>query len=139
MAMEIELKSIEALPETAVRILQHFGNEKIFAFYGDLGAGKTTLIKELCVQLEVEDETSSPTFAIYNEYFSEKEGSVYHFDFYRINSLEEALDIGIEELFYSDSYCFIEWPEKIDNLLPENYVRVEITAKGKVRTLKVTR
>jgi tRNA threonylcarbamoyladenosine biosynthesis protein TsaE len=139
LTMEIEVKDIDGLPAAALRILQNFSDDTIFAFYGDLGAGKTTLIKELCVQLGVEDETSSPTFAIYNEYFSEEVGAVYHFDFYRINTPEEALDIGVDELFYSNSYCFIEWPEKIDNLLPDNYVRIKITAKGKVRTLNITR
>ena len=101
------------------------GERKVFAFYGKMGAGKTTFIKAICEALGVEDVVTSPTFAIVNEYKAPS-GSVYHFDFYRIKNLREAYDIGCEEYFYSGQPCFIEWPELIEELLPEDAVRVNI-------------
>ena len=98
----------------------------VIAFYGSMGAGKTTLIKNLCHRMGVTDEVNSPTFAIVNEYVTEEGESVYHFDFYRIKKLEEAYDIGYENYFYSGYLCLIEWPEMIEPLLPEKYIRVEI-------------
>ena len=98
----------------------------VIAFYGSMGAGKTTLIKNLCHRMGVTDEVNSPTFAIVNEYVTEEGESVYHFDFYRIKKLEEAYDIGYENYFYSGNLCLIEWPEMIEPLLPEKYIRVEI-------------
>ena len=98
---------------------------KTFLFYGDMGAGKTTLIKALCQELEVEDAVSSPTFAIVNEY-SGVNGTVYHFDFYRIKNESEALDLGYEDYLYSGNYCFIEWPEKIQSLLPNEFVELKL-------------
>jgi tRNA threonylcarbamoyladenosine biosynthesis protein TsaE len=119
-------QSISDLSAIATSILSYAGDQKIFLFYGDMGAGKTTLIKELCKCLGIADKVTSPTFAIVNEYAGEKNNS-YHFDFYRLKKQEEALDMGYEEYFYSGNYCFIEWPEKIPDLLPEAYVSVKIT------------
>ncbi len=133
--MKIEIDNIGRLPEVARNLLSSFGEERFFAFFGKMGVGKTTLIKELCAALGVEDNVCSPTFAIVNEY-SDREGEpVYHFDFYRLKNLAEAYDIGYEEYFYSGCYCFTEWTEKIEELLPERYVRVEIEEKEGVRIL----
>ncbi len=96
------------------------------AFYGEMGAGKTTLIKEICNVLGISDSTSSPTFSLINEYLSEDGTPVYHFDFYRINKIEEAYDLGYEDYFYSEHLCMIEWPEKIENLLPEKHIKIQI-------------
>ena len=119
----------------ARKLLEEFRDDRFFAFFGKMGVGKTTLIKEICATLGVEDNVCSPTFAIVNEY-SDREGEpVYHFDFYRLKSVAEAYDIGYEEYFYSGCYCFTEWTEKIEELLPERYVRVEIEEREGVRIL----
>ncbi len=119
----------------ARKLLEEFRDDRFFAFFGKMGVGKTTLIKEICAALGVEDNVCSPTFAIVNEY-SDREGEpVYHFDFYRLKSVAEAYDIGYEEYFYSGCYCFTEWTEKIEELLPERYVRVEIEEREGVRIL----
>lgn len=110
----------------AKSLLEVAGSRKIWCFYGEMGAGKTTLIKEICVQLGVLDAMSSPTFSIVNEYLDDTGESIYHFDFYRLKEETEALDIGIEDYFYSDSYCFIEWPEKIPSLIPESHLKISI-------------
>lgn len=110
----------------AKSILNEAGGLNVFAFYGKMGAGKTTLIKSFCKVLDVIDEVNSPTFSIVNEYFTEKEDSIYHFDFYRIKELVEVYDIGYEEYIYSDNYCFLEWPELIMELLPPSYVYISI-------------
>mgnify|MGYP003313586676 CR=1 FL=1 len=125
--MKIEFNKIEALPKVAEQLLGEFPEQRFFAFFGKMGVGKTTLIKELCNQLGVKDNVCSPTFAIINEYTTGEGEPVYHFDFYRLKSEAEAYDIGYEEYFYGDGYCFTEWTEKVENLLPEQYVRVEIT------------
>lgn len=116
-------------------MLEAFPEERFFAFFGKMGVGKTTLIKELCAVLGVEDNVCSPTFAIVNEYVSGAGEPVYHFDFYRLKTLAEAYDLGYEEYFYSGCYCFTEWTEKIEELLPERYVRVEIGETEGRRTL----
>ncbi len=121
-----KITSLEALPEAARELLSSFPGEKVFAFYGTLGAGKTTFIKEICRQLEVVDTVSSPTFALINEYMTADDERVYHFDLYRIKNASEALDIGFEEYVYSQEYCLIEWPEKISHYLPDNHVAVKI-------------
>jgi|SRR5690606_34905620 len=125
--MVIGIPNLAALPHAATELLAAVGDRKVFLFYGDMGAGKTTFIKALCAQLGVEDPTASPTFSIVNEYTSPN-GPVYHFDFYRIKSEREAFDLGYEEYFYSGNYCFVEWPEKIGGLLPPDAVSVRITA-----------
>jgi tRNA threonylcarbamoyladenosine biosynthesis protein TsaE len=111
----------------ARKILETYPEERVFAFYGDLGAGKTTLIKALCDVLGVNDEVTSPSFAIINEYEAGGIDLIYHFDFYRIKKLEEVLDIGYEEYLYSGYYCFLEWADKIEELLPETFVYIAIT------------
>ena len=119
-------KSLDGLDQIANLILENFSQYRVFAFFGKMGVGKTTLIKHICKKLDVEDNVTSPSFSIINEYKTLSGESVFHFDFYRIKNLVEALDIGYEDYFYSDSYCFIEWPEKIKELLPENFVYVHI-------------
>lgn len=114
------------LQNIAKSLLEEAEVQKIWCFYGEMGAGKTTLIKEICVQLGVLDIMSSPTFSIVNEYLDDIGESIYHFDFYRLKEESEALDIGIEDYFYSDSYCFIEWPEKIPNLIPDSHLKISI-------------
>jgi len=99
-------------------------------FYGEMGVGKTTLIKEILKQLGVKDNVSSPTFSLVNEYHTNKDAKIFHFDFYRIETEEEAMDMGIEEYFYSDSLCLIEWPNKVENLLPLNTVSIKITLEN---------
>ena len=127
--MKIVISNIGQLPEVARNLLSSFPEERFFAFFGKMGVGKTTLIKELCAALGVEDNVCSPTFAIVNEYsrpLNTGSEPIYHFDFYRLKSQAEAYDIGYEEYFYSGCYCFTEWTEKIEELLPEHYVRVDI-------------
>jgi tRNA threonylcarbamoyladenosine biosynthesis protein TsaE len=117
------------LPTIASQIITFAGNSRIFLFYGDMGAGKTTLIKALCASIGVTDNVASPTFSIVNEYNAGSQ-KVYHFDFYRLKNQTEALDMGYEEYFYSGAYCFIEWPAMIPDLLPENYVSVKISVSA---------
>ena len=125
-AKEFHISNVEQLSEVSDYLLAMRGEADIIAFYGAMGAGKTTLIKNLCHRMGVTDEVNSPTFAIVNEYVTEEGESVYHFDFYRIKKLEEAYDIGYENYFYSGNLCLIEWPEMIEPLMPEKYIRVEI-------------
>ena len=147
--MEITIPSLEHIAEAAREFINAIGDRRVFAFYGSMGAGKTTFIKAVCEELGVKDQVTSPTFAIVNEYSIDHSPltidhsdaqpavngqcsmvnvqKVYHFDFYRIKRLEEAYDMGCEEYFYSGSLCFIEWPELIEDLLPEDTVRVTIT------------
>jgi len=108
-------------------------------FIGEMGAGKTTLIRAICAELDVLDEVSSPTFSIVNEYLTAKDETLYHFDFYRLESEEEALDIGIEEYFYAGNICLMEWPERVEGLLPERFLRIDITENSDhSRTIKMT-
>jgi tRNA threonylcarbamoyladenosine biosynthesis protein TsaE len=127
--MDLNITSIADLPGAASSILSFAGTNKLFLFYGEMGAGKTTLIKSLCALLGVKDNVTSPTFSIVNEYQS-PEAPVYHFDFYRLKNQDEALDMGYEDYFYSGNYCFIEWPEKIAGLLPQQYTGVRIHLSG---------
>lgn len=121
----------QELPSVAADLLQKHSNDRVFGFFGEMGAGKTTLIKELCRQLGVEGTTSSPTFAIVNEYFGSDGLPIYHFDFYRIDSVDEAVKIGFNDYLYSGAYCFIEWTEKVEELLAgEDFVKVEIEVLG---------
>ena len=114
------------MSNSAAKILEYARDQKIWLFRGSMGAGKTTLIKSICDLLGIIDETSSPTFSLVNVYENSSAQTFYHFDFYRIEKENEALDIGAEEYFYSGDYCFIEWPEKIPNLIPEEYLQISI-------------
>ena len=125
--MKIEIKNLETIHEAARTFLQSIGENTVFAFQGNMGAGKTTFIKAICEELGVSDVINSPTFAIVNEYRSDITGEfVFHFDFYRINNVSEAVQIGAEDYFYSGALCFIEWPEKIVGLLPVDTVFLNI-------------
>ncbi|WP_461789041.1 tRNA (adenosine(37)-N6)-threonylcarbamoyltransferase complex ATPase subunit type 1 TsaE [Pedobacter sp.] len=132
--MQITINSPAELHQVAKALMEFAGEQKFFIFDGDMGAGKTTFIKSLCETLGVEDVVSSPTFSIVNEYESEF-GPIYHFDFYRLKSLREAYDIGYEEYFYSGNYCLIEWPSKVEELMPDEYIKVQITVTGNEQRL----
>ena len=134
--MNIKIDSLETIREAARQFVSQIGDHRVFAFYGTMGAGKTTFIKAVCEELDVSDVITSPTFAIVNEYTISnhkaqssklKVQSIYHFDFYRIKKLEEVYDMGFEDYFYSGALCFIEWPELIEEVLPEDAVKVTIT------------
>lgn len=126
--MEISITDLESMPEVARKFLKAIGNHKVITFNAPMGAGKTTLISEICRQAGIEDEPSSPTFAIVNEYkLSDKPGSIYHFDCYRLEDAEEALDIGVEDYLYSGNLCLIEWPEIINSFLPDDTLEVSIS------------
>ena len=124
--MKLLLNNLSDIDAVAQKFLDNMGNRKIFAFYGEMGAGKTTFIKALCKTLRVAETITSPTFAIINEYNKEDGDPIYHFDFYRIKNIEEAYDFGYEDYFYSGHLCFIEWPELVEPLLPESVVKVQI-------------
>ena len=126
MSMEIRIKSIEEIAVAAKEFVAAMGERKVFAFYGKMGAGKTTFIKAVCEELGVEDVINSPTFAIVNEYVDGQGAPVYHFDFYRIKNQQEVMDLGYEDYVYSGHVCFMEWPELIENLLPDDAVKVTI-------------
>jgi len=125
----VSINSITELPLVAKQLLTYANGDKFFIFEGEMAAGKTTFIKAFCEEIGIKDVVSSPTFSIVNEYESET-GPVYHFDFYRLKSQQEAFDIGYEEYFYSGNYCLIEWPTKVEDLLPEKYIKVEIEITG---------
>ena len=125
--MEIRIENIEKIREAAREFVANIGDSTVFAFYGKMGAGKTTFIKAVCEELGVEDVITSPTFAIVNEYRSDASGElIYHFDFYRVKKIEEVYDMGFEDYFYSGALCFIEWPELCEEVLPEDTVKVTI-------------
>ena len=133
--MEIEIKSLDQIREAARQFISQIGDHRVFAFYGNMGAGKTTFIKAICEELGVNDVVTSPTFAIVSEYTCDTSltshplpliSKTFHFDFYRIKKLEEVYDMGYEDYFYSDGLCFIEWPELIDEVLPDDAVKVTI-------------
>ncbi len=126
--MDITIKSLDKINEAAQKFIDNMGKGNVFAFYGKMGAGKTTFIKAICECLDVEDVITSPTFSLVNDYHSNKlDDSIYHFDFYRIKKLEEVYDMGYEDYFYSGRLCFLEWPELIEELLPEDAIKVTIT------------
>lgn len=124
--IEISIPSLDGIAGAAREFVAQIGTNRVFAFYGNMGAGKTTFIKAVCEQLGVKDAVTSPTFAIVNEYESDM-GAIYHFDFYRIKNLGEVMDLGFEDYTYSGNLCLMEWPELIEELLPENTVNVNIS------------
>ena len=124
--MEIRINSIDEIAQAASQFVDAMGESTVFAFYGKMGAGKTTFIKAVCEALGVTDVINSPTFAIVNEYLDGKGEPIYHFDFYRIKRPQEVLDIGYEDYVYSGNVCFMEWPELIEDLLPEDVVKVSV-------------
>lgn len=128
--MEIKIKSLDNIREAAKAFLDGMGTGKVFAFYGKMGAGKTTFIKAICEELGVTDVITSPTFALVNEYTVADGSPIYHFDFYRIKKLDEVYDMGYEDYFYGGSLCFLEWPELIEEILPEDVTKVTITEEA---------
>ena len=129
--------SLEELPAIAKEIIKS-SKHKVLLFYGEMGVGKTTLIKEIVKQLGSLDTVSSPTFSLVNEYHTTNGEKIYHFDFYRINNEIEALDIGVEEYFYSNCWCLVEWPNKVENLVPLNSATVTITTNSdQIRTIEL--
>ena len=120
------LNDLSCIRESAKEFIAQMGDHRVFLFYGSMGAGKTTFIRAICEELGVTDVVNSPTFAIVNEYTDGKGQPIYHFDFYRINKVEEAYDFGYEDYFYSGKVCFVEWPEMIEELLPADAVRVSL-------------
>lgn len=128
---------LEELPAIAKEVIKS-AKHKVLLFYGEMGVGKTTLIKEIVKQLGSFDTVSSPTFSLVNEYHTTSEEKIYHFDFYRINNENEAFDIGVEEYFYSDSWCLVEWPDKVENLVPLNVVTITIISnRDQLRTIEL--
>lgn len=138
--MTLSADKVEDLEVVALEIIEFLKRvqNKFVILNGEMGAGKTTLVNNILKLMSVEDHTSSPTFSIINEYFSVNYGTIYHFDFYRIDDESEALDIGVEEIFEEDAYCFIEWPERIKNLLPDKIVRINIHLEGTTRQFEVS-
>lgn len=128
---ELKCSDLSELHLVAQKIVDFAGDLKVWIFEGEMGAGKTTLIKAISEFFSVEDNVTSPTFSIINEYQSGSGDIFYHFDFYRIKDEAEAMDIGVEEYFYSDNYCFIEWPSKIPNLIPENFLKISIVIQDR--------
>ena len=133
---EIVLNQLSQLPQIATQLLELAGKKKVILFEAPMGAGKTTIIKELCKRLGVTESITSPTFSIVNEYIGES-GPIYHFDFYRLKDEQEAYDLGYEEYFYSGNYCFVEWPQKINSLLPEDAFLIQIELVDQSRLLKI--
>ena len=135
--IEIQIPSLDNIADAAREFVEQIGDKRVLAFYGGMGAGKTTFIKAVCEQLGVKDAVTSPTFAIVNEYASDL-GPVYQFDFYRIKNLGEVMDLGFEDYAYSGNFCLMEWPELIEDLLPDNTVNVHIaeTSNG-MRTVTI--
>jgi tRNA threonylcarbamoyladenosine biosynthesis protein TsaE len=133
----ITIGQLSELPEAAQAFIAKMGQHSVFAFYGEMGAGKTTFIKEICRQLGVGENITSPSFALVNEYITKQGEAIYHFDCYRLKNNEEAFDIGAEEYFYSGNLCFIEWPERIEELLPADTVEVNITVYNEARTVTI--
>jgi len=127
--MELQY-SLEEISEISNSLLRHYSGYKVWCFYAEMGSGKTTLTKEICKSLGVVDDTSSPTFSIVNEYATKDNSILYHFDFYRLKNLQEAMEIGIEEYFFSGNYCFCEWPEVVESILPDKYLKIHINLVG---------
>lgn len=138
MATQIHIDSLEELPEAAQTVLEALGDRTVVAFHGEMGAGKTTLISAMLAQMGSTDCVTSPTFALVNQYRTREQRTVYHFDFYRINRIEEAYDFGYEEYFYSGNLCLVEWPERVEELLPDDVANLYIRVTGPTsRTIEI--
>ena len=135
--MQLRIENLSEIEQAARQFLELTKGYTIFAFEGEMGAGKTTFITAVLTEMGIEDHSSSPTFSIVNEYLSPMYGTVFHFDFYRIENEIEALDIGVEDIIYGDDFCFMEWPSKIENLLPQNTVKVNISVENNCRILDI--
>ncbi len=134
---EFRCSGLSELEQVSKNLVSHLGAPGLVLFTGEMGAGKTTLIGQICRQIGVEDEVSSPTFSLVNEYLGKDGTPVYHFDMYRIDDISEAYDMGIEEYFESNSWCFVEWPEKIEAILPDNFIQIDITLEGQTRVIRL--
>ena len=130
-------QSEKELLAVAKELLQSFPDTKKLAFYGQMGAGKTAFTKAVCEVLKVHDVVRSPTFSIVNEYISEQNGKVFHFDFYRLKDEQEAFDMGCEDYFFSDAYCLVEWPEKVESLMPSSFKKLQIQVENGERIIKI--
>ena len=136
MELNFEINNENELDFISKEIIENF-KSKVFLFYGEMGVGKTTFIKSICRHLNVLDVVSSPTFSIVNQYVNDQDEFMYHFDFYRTNNKNEIFDIGYEEYLFSDSFCFIEWPERLDNLLPNKYLEIKMKLRDGNRVIKI--
>ena len=137
MEQSISANGVEDLPQVAKWLLEKIGDNILISIEGEMGVGKTTFIKVLCEYMQVEDEVSSPTYSLVNEYFSPRYGTIYHFDFYRLEDEDEALDMGIEDYLYSGGYCLMEWPEKIRKLIPDECNQLKIEVEDNARVFKL--
>lgn len=137
MELTRRVESLEDLNAAAKWLLDELKGLKIVAINGEMGAGKTTFIKSLCKYMGVEDEVSSPTFSLVNEYHSQEYGSIYHFDFYRLEDEDEVWNIGLDDYLYSGAYCFMEWPEKICNFIPPKHARLNISLEANIRVFQL--
>lgn len=126
----VKITTLKAIGKAAKELIDRFPQQRVFAFYGKMGAGKTTFIQAICKKLGTNDTVTSPTFALINEYKTTAGDSIFHFDFYRIKEMEEAFDLGYEDYIYSGNYCLIEWPEKIEPLLPPDHIAVTIEVEN---------
>ena len=133
------VNQLNELSKVAEELLNLTNKKKVFIFKGEMGVGKTTFIKELCAQLDVVDVVNSPTFSIVNEYKTREGRTIYHFDFYRLQQESEAFDMGYEEYFYTDNFCFIEWPEKINSLIPKDVLQINMHQNGVQRIIEITK
>ena len=136
MELNFEINNENELDFISKEIIEKF-KSKVFLFYGEMGVGKTAFIKSICKHLNVIDVVSSPTFSIVNQYVNDQDEFIYHFDFYRTNNKNEIFDIGYEEYLFSDSFCFIEWPERLDNLLPNNYLEIKMKLRDGNRVIRI--
>lgn len=137
--MELILNNISELSVVAKELIKNFANNTVIAFYGSMGVGKTTLIKEICYQLGVKDMVNSPSFAIINEYETSLGVPIYHFDFYRLKNIDEAYNIGVVDYLYSGNLCFLEWAEKIENILPDDILKINIEVVDKKRIINISK
>lgn len=138
MEPKYHFSSLEEVKEVARKFVEDYSDYKVVAFFGEMGVGKTTLIKDICAQLGVKDVVNSPSFSIVNEYLTESDKTIYHFDFYRIENIQEALDMGCDDYFYSGNLCLIEWPENIEALLPAETLILKINLlEGELREVLI--